>query len=552
MAVVALGVGLTACNNDEIDGPQDGQKGNTHVSVTLKMSSKLRSAGTGLPDEYNPVGTWAGKDKFDKIKIYLVDGSSVTSSEFTVGTDYEVVPQTDGSYYLRPLASAAMRTTAGQKTVYVVVNETPAVRDWLNKTPVHEFEQAYKNLPLLLTNSGTSTTAVETSASKLAKKNTQDESIVMTTTEPDVLTVVDGVSEEETINEALKENRASVTVERAVARVMVTIKEVPTGGYAIPDPNTNGATNLGILSGITWVVAQGENSLYVQHKKNNPWEWATPNWDWVPTTSEFYAQGTDGSATGNQKYDYSGLFEERNNSFGGTTVPTYEDYAANKGEEPIELETRWLAGKFVLPTTHLYAAPPAVGANYDGGYKKGNTAYVLIRAKFTPEDAAFADDATAKATDGTFYVGKDGKFYTSETNAKDAGNSEVAKYVEGKVLYYAWLNPDRIQNNWYNSPVLRNNIYHIHINGFRNLGTNWNPLYPEDPDNPVMIPDPNNPGGLIPSNPDPRPVPEDPEVKEPENPIDPEDPLTTPETWMSVDVSILPWKVHSYEVSLGI
>ena len=119
----------------------------------------------------------------------------------------------------------------------------------------------------------------------------------------------------------------------------------------------------------------------------------------------------------------------------------------------------------------------------------------------------------------------------------------------GKVIYYAWANPDAIPE-WYNSPVLRNNIYHIHITGFKTIGTNWNPLFPEDPDtedpnNPdpkpnVTVPDPENPGG-----------PEIP-VEEPENPIDPEDPLTTPETWMSVDVTVLPWLVHSYEVDLGI
>jgi len=538
MGVVALGVGFTACNNDDIDGPDaDGQKGNTHVSVTLKMSSKLRAAGDGLPDNYNPVGEWAGKDKFNKIRIYLVDGSSVTSSEFTVGVEYtEVYNSATKETFLRPETAAAMKTTAGVKTVYVVINETPEVRSWLNKTPVHEFEEAYKNLPLVLGNSGTNTT-VATSASKLATIGTTDESIVMTTITPQVLDVKANISEDATINQS--ENRASVEVERAVARVMVTIKDQPAAGYTIPDPNTNGATNLGTLTNITWVVAQGENSLYVQRRKDNPWEWATPNWNWKPSNSEFYAQGQD-----NQKYDYSGLFENRSNLFGGTNVPTYTDYETNKNDDPIELETRWLDGKFVLPTTHLYEVAPTNAGSYTGGYVKGNTPYVLIRAKFTPEDAAFADDPADKAADGTFYVGKDGKFYTSTANAKAAGNLEIAKYEEGKVLYYAWLNPDQIPN-WYNSPVLRNNIYHIHITGFKNLGTNWNPLYPEDPDDPTY--DPENP-----NNPDPRPVPEDPDVEEPENPVDPEEPLTTSETWMSVDVTVLPWKVHSYEVDLGI
>ncbi len=127
----------------------------------------------------------------------------------------------------------------------------------------------------------------------------------------------------------------------------------------------------------------------------------------------------------------------------------------------------------------------------------------------------------------------------------------VARYVKGKVLYYAWVNPDNIPT-WYNSPVVRNNVYHIHITGFKNLGTNWNPLFPEDPNNPKGEPvDPSNPNGpKKPLNPDPKPS--VPGVDEPENPVDPTDPLTTPETWMSVDVTVLPWQLHSYSIDLGI
>ena len=93
-AVIALGVGFTACNNDDmpIDGPE-GQKGNTHVSVALRMSSSAsRSAGEGLPENYNPVGTWGGKDSINNITVYLVDGVSVNSTLFTVastGADYD-------------------------------------------------------------------------------------------------------------------------------------------------------------------------------------------------------------------------------------------------------------------------------------------------------------------------------------------------------------------------------------------------------------------------------------------------------------------------------
>lgn len=276
--------------------------------------------------------------------------------------------------------------------------------------------------------------------------------------------------------------------------------------------------------------------MYLQRKA----DWATPNFTWVPGVgSDVYSTQAAG------KYDYSGLFEgyEAAPGFGGTPIPTMEAYdvsPGNIGKLTPELES--LKGKFILPNTH------AAGAKAKSSYKKGNTAYVLVRALFTPTAAAFADGGAY--TPGTdFFVGANGKFYTSATNAVTVANGgvvgqTVARYVDGKVLYYAWVNPDNVPD-WYNSPVLRNNIYHIHITGFKNLGTNWNPLFPEDPDKPKTPEE----GG----NPDPKPTkPTDPTYpSEPENPIDPKDPLTTSETWMSVDVKVLPWKIHSYSVDLG-
>ena len=73
------------------------------------------------------------------------------------------------------------------------------------------------------------------------------------------------------------------------------------------------------------------------------------------------------------------------------------------------------------------------------------------------------------------------------------------------------------------------------------------------PENPR---DPNNP-----NNPDPQPsVPTDPtdptkpnkpDPNEPPTDITPKDPLSLKEAWMSVDVTILPWQVHTAKVILG-
>lgn len=529
MGVVALGLGLTACNNDDIDTPQDDQKGNTHVSIALKLgngSERLRS----LPTDYNVVGEWAGNDAITSITVFVSDAAAVTYKKYNVGPGeaYEM----EGDVVTPKTVNAAIKTTPGWKEVYVLVNAKPEAETHLGATALSgtlssaaTFKTKYADI-LALNNSfydGTNF-VVSTSASKLAEVTGGKDAIMMTNVIPQSITVAPNVKDTETIDPLQKKNRVSLDVERAVARVMVT-----TAATSYNVPSADGSSTIGTLTNITWVLAQGENSLYVQRKTN----WNTPNHFWVP------GEGSNDFITdAGGKYDYSGLYEnyDATTRFGGTAVPTIADYSTPGAIGDASI----LNGKFILPTTHEVADRVATG------FKKGNTAYVMVRAKFTP--TTFAGTTTVDPTDvaGTFYLGANGKFYHNSADALDPANGgvngqTVAKYEGGKVIYYAWVNPDNVPD-WYNSPVLRNNIYHIHITGFKTIGTNWNPLFPEDPDNPG---DPQEGG-----NPDPKPL--DPNVDEPENPIDPEDPLTTPETWMSVDVTVLPWLVHSYDVELGI
>ena len=58
--------------------------------------------------------------------------------------------------------------------------------------------------------------------------------------------------------------------------------------------------------------------------------------------------------------------------------------------------------------------------------------------------------------------------------------------LHGRLLmvYYAWVNPNTTNNRtWYSSPVLRNNIYHMHITGFTKMGLSGIPFVktPTDP-----------------------------------------------------------------------
>lgn len=55
-------------------------------------------------------------------------------------------------------------------------------------------------------------------------------------------------------------------------------------------------------------------------------------------------------------------------------------------------------------------------------------------------------------------------------------------------FYYAWVNPDTNNNKtWYSGPVLRNNIYNIHINSFTKMGLSGNPFIKYDPSKPLSM-----------------------------------------------------------------
>ncbi len=66
------------------------------------------------------------------------------------------------------------------------------------------------------------------------------------------------------------------------------------------------------------------------------------------------------------------------------------------------------------------------------------------------------------------------------TQGKDKGKETKSSISNVRLLmvYYAWLNPNAGPSNSYASPVLRNNIYHMHITGFTKMGLSAIPFVP--------------------------------------------------------------------------
>lgn len=629
--LLSAGVATTSCSNEElVQTEQKKSEGTSYMSllIGLPQMGGTRAAADGqdktkpgdvndkTPD-FNYKGEWTGKDLIENLTVYVFKGEDDNATLEKVQTfskgQFELKQPYAGNptAFIKPLKG--IQVTPGKKQVVVVVNGEDAddqdflkgkVNALLPHDPVNTTLQAFKGklasaeLNLAGNNAAiTKTTAANltTIADRVAKVKDSKDKILMTGEVSVAVDVKDGVTEKTTLDTEI--NRAKVQVQRAAARVLVTTSgatEFPILGddpTTAPTVETN--VELGKLTNLKFSVAQGERTLYfVQQRNADPtddvWAFKTPASDFVPEgvtatgLSKFNSEEGDIAANASKYYDYTGLWRnyQENTSF-GVEVKAVDLHTGGITAIQGELD-KGVFGEFLLPNTHEYAAAPTLGQKYTGKYRKGNTAYVLVRGVFKPKfvtdetgvsravaDGEYtttfagfqADDVNGQHYDavdvpGTFVLGSNGKFYK---NLKDAQTNvpgmECQVFKGGVMLYYAWINPDIVTDTpeaaprWFNSPVLRNNIYHIQIKGIKNLGINWNPLVPGDPTKPNGNDgndgDPNTPG--LPSNPDPKP--NNPfEPKTP--PVNPNDDLTPKDTWMSVETKILPWEVHSYELDL--
>ena len=605
---------FTACSNDD-PAPNvlpNKPEGTTMMSIqfALQMSKSNRAADDKQNisnPEFNYAGKWIGNDLIKAVDVYIFKADPAAAGGYSLETsdnldatkiDFQqpMVGNNDVAY-IRP--KKGFKVDPGQKKVFVVVNPTTETQALLTgATDLTAFEAKYNGV-MTLQNGGAAAPTVYTDATAaavtagdpftvadhLAKVEgtaaNQKDVIVMTGLAGEI-NVQDNVNEAQTLNTSAPVNRAKVTVQRAVARVLVT-SDATSYDVKGDDPTTpaveseadGNAVVLATIDNLTYVVAQGESSLYFnQQDSDNPtnYQYKTPNSTYIPTGTADDPAANYGAAQ-YAMYDYTGLWRKHDNKLGGYDVPTNAAYDASLNNVVGQVQNQdGLHGEFFLPNTHAYHDTD----RGQSGYRKGNTAYVLVRGKINPKfvytGANQVDNNwTATHADDDLFLGDDGKFYASAALANDPttnGNAaaaamKVKKFVKGKVLYFVWVNPDHTSGKeWINSPAIRNNIYHIQISGIANYVYNWNPLIPNpndpvDPTKPVSPENPRDPNN--PNNPDPQPSVPDPnhpgknipDPKEPPTDITPKDPLSLKEAWMSVDVTILPWQVHTAKVILG-
>jgi len=481
--VCAVALGFAACTTDEVPVDVSQHETDTYASVTIKFPGKVTR---GLPGDYNEKNTWEGRDKLETVTVFLVNtGRGVVNFESFGQDSFDEI---DAEGVLKP--NLVLKANAGDNVrVYVVVNGETDILNTLETTPSAGFANAFA-------------AAAEKNASDVARYESDKTEVIMMTNDEDdyEIDVEAGVTEE--LAKAGTKNHVQVNVERVVARAMLTV--VPKGdAWTVKAIQAGEETDIATVTEVTYAVGQSNKKFYIMKKA----DYSTPNpvYSYVPA-------GTDW-ATKNADFDYAGL-----SSF--TPVQQWT-YNAATVATPLAAET---TSKFVLPVNH--AVNEADDAARRAFYKKGNTTYFEIQAKFIP---LYVDgEACAWEVPQTVYWGvNDSKFY-SEREEAEAQGQKATEFTDGVMKYILWLNPNSLESTPTNpnpkvSPTVRNQVYHAHIDAFLRMGLPNNPLNPADPN------DPDNP----------------------DNPISPYDPLKSDYTYLSVSVKVLPWTIHSYKISLS-
>lgn len=501
IGAVALGLGLTACNSDEVPNPDNGGDGNTYVGISIAFPGAKTTR--ALPGDFNSNGQWDGRDNIETITVFLVNETAKTVDYTTF--DKNAFNGINASGFLQPVK--AVKATPGNKVkAYVVVNGKTEILNTLKAKSADDFGAAFS-------------AAADALASEVAAYSVigadKKETIMMTNaTLPTAKNIAPNVTEDKAKDGT--SNRIDVNVERVASRAMVTIKTGYTNTINVKNAQGTNASVV-TISDVKYAVGQSNKKLFIMKPFNGTdpatatptWVTPDPVYPFVPTTASNWS-------TGNTILDYAGL-----TAF--TTVQT----AADKSEATVKTALNDEAtSKFVLPITHQVTGTYG-NTGYESKYKKGNTTYFEIRATFTPDQldgGAYSGAAT------TVYLGmNDGKFYSTRALAI-ANGQKAMEYKDGIMKYVIWLNPNKAYNQTGSpinkiteSPTVRNQVYHAHITGFSQIGLGSNPLNPSEP-----TPDPS----------------------EPINPIKPEDPLQNEDTYLSVSIQVLKWGIHSYEVNL--
>ncbi len=299
----ALVAGLTACRDYDFDLWQNDDAAALGDSAYMSISFAIAGENTmptraasseGHPDDAPDFGpysfTWeeAGNDPINKVLVYVFyekDGAFFyeKTKEFNA-SDLELH---NGDWRLKK----AFNTTAGKKKVFVVVNPTASVEENIkakltradSNTP-SEYER-YEKFDEYLHSAGVHTFKTDNHPTSHVLQSRADELVganggILMTGEAVETTIVAGVAEATV--QSTTSNNPKITVERAAARVLVTMpyevgtKTLEEVKKLFVDGNENrkliihgndGKGDIAYVTDVTWRVAQGAKDFYfIKHK----------------------------------------------------------------------------------------------------------------------------------------------------------------------------------------------------------------------------------------------------------------------------------------------
>lgn len=515
LLALALVGGMTACDKSMkgVDEGDTSATGDTYMSVTFTTANPSSTRVAAEDKDFNSIGEYMGRDEIKNVNVYVINLPQENIDRKTFTT---VTLDPDKNADTNDFRTEAWKTTPGNKIVYVYVNIAGTeIETKLNEATSKAAIEAVNKKAFALTENGMVKTAY-------AKFDGGKDIIAMNSTEGVELTVTAGVKKTEAEAQTNPKNRAKVSVRRLVAQAAVTSSKET---FEIK----SGTTTIATLGNLKWDVMQFEKTTYLAPQPVD----ATANPAQDPMLAKYCKSPSFDFVTDDATHLFSSAathYEYR--AFTGEEVKTFTRNTDNKENVKAIVATPM---KFITETTHQYGGKLDAG-DPKTGYRKGNTTYVIVSAKITPDDAAWAEGEKAAyaaiGTDGDLFLGvQDHKFYASLDKAKaanksasihesDAANApdNVIEYTKGICYYIAWLNPDT-PTEPVKSPILRNNIYHVNVTAMKKLGYSGNPF---------------NPNG--------------------DNPKDPDDPTPNPtetlypvDTYMAVEISVVNWGVHSYD-----
>lgn len=545
---------LAACRDYDFDdtkidrsdnsiGAYLGLKFSTHSKNNRITRSNTGSEGGGeAPKEEtkNPMplhwAEWEGDDVIDKVYVYIFHGAgedaSYETTKVLAGSEFEI----DGDTYT---LKEPFLSTLGEKRVFVLVNLNQRLVTKINAKATTGCTA--KDFRDFLQSSGWSDESISTVPTSTVTQTRADEFVtnvggkdaIVMTGEPVDVEITEQMKE--TVKNSTTLNTANASVERVVAKVIVTIDEniklhetdlstvvneagqegspyTPACMFFVD--NEASTDPKAYISDLTWTVVQGASDLYFLKKtsedqaefhynaqtheslpieettvkgkelKNGEDEWKNEEF-WTGVVPQ-YADFSD-------FFDYSGLWKKVGNSeipYGidiQATTPyvTGEDGEAETETNNLKAQVARLHSEYLLPT-------------YAGNVlqQRGNTAYILIRARVHPLRYATVEGEGEDASAVTVSPGDDNfkelsTFYFDPISNRfgdtpkalvlaDANASTIMKYKDGYVYYF--LLPNATKPNDKNtaevSPILRNQFYHIQINKIFDMGYPWNPLVP--------------------------------------------------------------------------